>query len=122
MPDKPWVASYCYEVLGLSKCEMRFVAFTTLMISHHALSRCCQRWMVRTLPELEKVVETIGAVGLKAISKLATDNENWHRTPQCGIRVPFPNSKSVMVLQGLETRRAMVVATIIGDVSNQRSG
>jgi hypothetical protein len=116
LPDKPWVAAWCYEVLGLGKCEMRFAAYTSLLISHHALSRCCQRWILHTFPELERVVDTIGAVGSAAIAKLAKGNENWHQTPPCGIRVPFPNGKSVMVLQGLETRRAMVVATIIGNV------
>jgi hypothetical protein len=116
IPDKPWVASYCYEILGMGHCRMRFASYSPLMISHHALSRCVQRWEVITLPELEKVVQTIGTVGLTAIGKLGLKSDNWHKTPDCGIRIPFPGGKSVMVLQGHETRTAMVVATIMNNV------
>jgi hypothetical protein len=123
IPEKPWVASYFYEVLGMGHCRMRFGTYTALLISHHALSRCVQRWKITTFPEIERVVQTIGTVGLNAITNLEAKNkDNWHVTPDCGIRVPFPNSKSVMVLKGHATRQAMVVATILGNAFRVHTG
>jgi hypothetical protein len=122
VPDKPWIASYSYEVLGMGHGRMRFGTYTALMISHHALSRCVQRWRITTFPQIEKVVEVIGTVGLNAITNLeAKDKHRWHVTPDCGLRIPFPGSgKSVMILKGHVTRQALVVATILGNVFRTR--
>jgi hypothetical protein len=39
-------------------------------------------------------------------------NDDWYKTPASGIRVPFPNHSSVMVLKQHETYKALVVTTI----------
>jgi hypothetical protein len=38
--------------------------------------------------------------------------DTWHQTPPEGVRVPFPNHSSVMVLKQHEKHRGLVVATI----------
>jgi hypothetical protein len=92
------LAGLNYEVLGLGHGWVRYSTSVALMVCHHAISRCCQRWQVRTLSDYERVIETIGAVALTHVAKLAANGGDWHLTPECGIRIPFPNSKSALVL------------------------
>ena len=117
IPPRPQLAHFCYEVLGMGKGSVRFCGYSVLILSAHVLSRCVQRWQARTLSDLRKVIETIGAVALDYIVKRQADTEDWHVTPAAGVHVPFPNSKSVLVLRKHETRRALVAVTVM--VKNQ---
>jgi hypothetical protein len=66
------------------------------------------------LDDLLRVIETIGAVALSHIANSQADGEEdtWHITPPEGIRVPFPNHSSVMVLKQHEKHKALVVTTV----------
>jgi hypothetical protein len=52
-------------------------------------------------------------VALNYIVKRQDVTEDWHITPPAGVQVPFPNSKSVLVLRKHETRRALVAVTVL---------
>jgi hypothetical protein len=92
IPFCPQLAHYCYEVLGLGKGSVRFCGYTVLIVSLHVLSRCVQRWQVRTLSDLRKVIDTIGTVALNYIVKRQEETDDWYVTPPAGVQVPFPNT------------------------------
>jgi hypothetical protein len=113
IPSKPWLANLHHVIEGTGHGWVRFASHVSLLITHHSLSRVTQRWQVRTLADLLRVIETIGAVALGHIAKIDDGtNDNWYKTPASGIRVPFPNHSSVMVLKQHETHKALVVTTI----------
>jgi hypothetical protein len=113
IPLRPQLAHYCYEVLGMGKGMVRFCGYTVLIVSAHVLSRCIQRWQARTLSDLRKVIDTIGAVSLNYIVDRQAETEDWHITPPAGVRIPFPGGKSVLVLRQHEDRRALVAVTVL---------
>jgi hypothetical protein len=84
------------------------------MVSHHALSRVCQRWEVRTVPQLVRVVETI-EVATARYAKQADEKggpDSWCNIPPKGVRFPI-NDAAMMVLQRHTKRKTLVVATIL---------
>jgi hypothetical protein len=110
IPERPWLAAWYHMIEGKGRGYVRSSA--VLFLTHHCLSRVVQRWQVRTINDLQRVIETIGAVAMKYIIEHDDGSDAWHNTPDDGIRVPFPNHSSVMVLKGHEKHRAMVVTTI----------
>jgi hypothetical protein len=112
IPERPWLAAWYHMIEGKGRGFIESRSSAVLFLTHHCLSRVVQRWQVRTMDELERVIETIGAVAMTYI--IANDNgtDTWHRTADGGIRVPFPNHSAVMILKGHEKHRAMVVTTI----------
>jgi hypothetical protein len=78
LPPKPWLSHFCYEISGQGKCLVRYVGYSILMITHHSLQRCAERWQVKSVNDLERVVETISVVAMKQIEKMqnATDDHD----------------------------------------------
>jgi hypothetical protein len=113
IPARSQLAPYCYEVLGEGRGSVRFTGYSVLIVSAHVLSRCIQRWQVKTLHDLRRVVDTIGTTTLNYIVKRQEETDDWHVTPPPGAHVPFPNGKSVLVLRQHETRRALVATTVL---------
>jgi hypothetical protein len=111
IPERPWLASWYHVVEGKGRGWVELRSSATLFLTHHCLSRVCQRWQVRRVDDLQRVIETIGGVAMKFIVENDDGTDEWHRTPDDGIRVPLPNS-SVMVLKGHEKHHAMVCTTI----------
>jgi hypothetical protein len=69
---------------------------------------------VKTLSDIERVIDTIGAVAIRYIDqrcKSYTGND-WHITPPAGVRVPLPGNELTLVLQGHQSRCAMVAVTL----------
>jgi hypothetical protein len=112
MPERPWLAAWYNVIEGKGRGYVEARSSAVLFLTHHCLSRVVQRWQVRTVDDLQKVIETIGAVAMKYIIEHDDGSDAWHNTPDDGIRVPFPNHSSVMVLKSHEKHRAMVVTTI----------
>jgi hypothetical protein len=113
IPERSQLAHFCYEALGEGKGSVRFTGYTVLIVSAHVLSRIIQRWQVKTLHDLRRVVDTIGTTALNYIVKRQEETDNWHITPPAGARVPFPGGKSALVLRQHETRRALVATTVL---------
>jgi hypothetical protein len=114
IPDKPWFANWQFVLEGTGHCGIRSYARAVLYVTHHSLSRVVQRWQVKTLTDLTRVIDTIGAVALTHIAARIEQGpeDSWFITPPDGIRVPFPNNSSVMILKQHEKRKALIVATI----------
>jgi hypothetical protein len=114
LPPKPWLAHFCYEIAGLGKCQTRYCGYTVLFLTHHALQRCTERWAVRDLATMERVIDTLADVSLTQIGKMQDEKGvGWHRTLPEGIRVPLPNGAATLVLTGHETLPALVLVTIL---------
>jgi hypothetical protein len=114
IPAKPWLANWHHIIEGKGHGWVDFYSRAVLYLTHHSLSRVTQRWQVRTLADLLRVIEAIGAAALSHIASSQTEGneDTWHITPPEGIRVPFPNHSSVMVLKQHEKHKALVVTTI----------
>jgi hypothetical protein len=111
--ENPWLAAQFHTVEGLGRCRIRHYTRQVLFISAHSLVRVVQRWQARTLDDLLRVIHTITAVGVEYIIKIDDGTtSDWAKTPLDGVRVPFPNNSSVMVLKQYEVRPALVVITI----------
>ena len=113
LPDKP-CANWQFVLEGTGHCRIKFYARAVLYVTHHSLSRVVQRWQVKTLHDLTRVIDTIRVVALTHIVTMAEHGaeDSWHQTPPEGIRVPFPNKNAVMILKQHESRKALIVATI----------
>jgi hypothetical protein len=96
----PWLAVQLHTVEGCGRCLIRHFTRRVLYITTHSLVRVVQRWQARNLQDLIKVINTITIVAIKHIVKVDDGlTDNWCKTPLEGIRVPFPNNSSVMVLK-----------------------
>jgi hypothetical protein len=115
IPDKPWLAIGYLSIEGVGHGLIKSTLSITSVVSHHALSRTCQRWKVRTVPELVRVVETIEAAVRRCADETIGDRgpEAWQqKIPPQGLRYPV-NSSATMVLQWYAERGIPVVATIM---------
>jgi hypothetical protein len=99
IPARAQLAHFCYEVLGEGKGSVRFTGYSVLIVSAHVLSRCVQRWQVKTLHDLRRVIDTIGTVALNYIVDRQAETDDWHVTPPPGAHVPLPGGKSALVLR-----------------------
>jgi hypothetical protein len=77
-------------------------------LTHHALSRSAQRWNVRTMEDLLKVVERIEIVVLRYIA----EHENWLDTPPEGVRLTMLEGEGTIVVKKYVMRSTLVVATV----------
>jgi hypothetical protein len=111
--SKPWLAAQFHIVEGCGHCLVKHYTRQMVYITTHSLVRVVQRWQARNIQDLIRVVETISNVAIKYILKVDDGVTNdWCKTPPDGIRVPFPNQSSVMVLKRYEPRPGLVVVTI----------
>jgi hypothetical protein len=109
LPNKPWLAVWYHEVIGLGHCRVEHKSSILSLQTHHALSRA-----VRTVPQLVGVARTIeAAVGRYAVEAGAKGSKDaWLDIPPQGVRYPV-NGAAVMVLQKHVTRDVPVVVTIL---------
>jgi hypothetical protein len=115
LPAKPWLAMWYHEIHGHGHGSVSYTSSVSTMVSHHALSRTCQRWRVRTVPELVRVVETVEAATARYAQEADEKGgpDAWCDIPSKGVRYPV-NSAATMVLQRHTKRKTLVVATILG--------
>jgi hypothetical protein len=62
------LANWHHIIKGKGRGCVEFYSRAVLYLTHHSLSRVTQRWQVRTLDDLLRVIETIGAVALSHIA------------------------------------------------------
>jgi hypothetical protein len=115
IPHKPWLAVGHLDIQGLGRGLVKNTLSIACLISHHSMSRTCQRWAVRTVPELVRVIETIEAAVRRCAREINLESPNdWQqKIPPKELRYPV-NSSATMVLQWYERRGIPFVATIIG--------
>jgi hypothetical protein len=99
-------------VEGKGRGLITYSSHITCFVTTHALSRVCQRWQVRTVDDLTKVITKIGGAALEYIIKNDDGSDDWHRKHRDGVRVPLRNHTATMVLKAHEKYHAMVVATL----------
>jgi hypothetical protein len=120
IPEKPWICTLFQVIHGTGKHRGSRTGFVWLYLTHHCLSRSAQRWGVRTVADLFATITSIARVAIKYLHKrgLTNPRDAWFDTPPEGVRVPMPGSaklggKDVIVVEKHETRRALVVSTVL---------
>jgi hypothetical protein len=112
-PAKPWLCYWCYMVEGVGRGGLKLYGRGALYLTHHSLSRVCQRWRVRTLDDLRKVIRTIALCCLNYTNYLDEHN-SWDHIGPDGARVSLPSGNATIVLKPHEKHdRALVVTTIL---------
>jgi hypothetical protein len=81
-----------------------------IFITHHAVSRCAQRFILRTRQHIEGYVKAIWS-GVVA-NKPAKFSDLFKNVPFDGWRIPIA-ADAVIVLKKHEKREALVVPTIL---------
>jgi hypothetical protein len=94
---------------------MRFGTRLVFFITHHSLMRTCQRWQVITLADMLKVIDTIGAAGLKYICDAEDNNEEWWDHIPGGLHLRVGKTGPTLICERHENHkyRALVVLTVL---------
>jgi hypothetical protein len=109
LPVKPWVAVYVSRITNRGRdVEVQPLLF----VSHHALSRCAQRFGVRTVDQV--IAATMAIFDAMAETSVPEQpRPQGHHLFVDGTRRGLP--AMVAVLRRHETRRTPIVATVLFD-------
>jgi hypothetical protein len=109
-PEKPWLTYWSYMVEGVGRGGLKLYSRGVLYLTHHSLSRVTQRWQVRTLSDLRKVIHTIALCVLNYTNDL-DEHGTWDHifnqrneviTPGVAYTTR-PRSRALMVMVGTAT-------------------
>jgi hypothetical protein len=111
MPEKPWLAGMVHTITGEGQGYVEYKSSISCYLTHHCLSRTCQHWAIRTVPELVKVAATVITSVMRYDNALGDDSRD--NIPPEGVRIPI-NSVATAVLKRHEKYKAFVVITLFG--------
>jgi hypothetical protein len=111
-PVKPWLCFWAYMVEGVGRGGLKLYGRGVLYLTHHALSRVAQRWQVRDLADLRKVIRTIALCVLSYTNDL-DEHDTWSHIGPAGARVCLPSGNVIVLKPHEKHDRALVVTTIL---------
>jgi hypothetical protein len=115
IPEKPWITLDHHVVEGKGRGWVSFSSRFVVFITTHSLVRTCQRWKVKTLADIEMVINSIAAICLDYISKAegAGDDDWCSKIPPDGIRLRTPRNGPTLICKKHDKYHALVVVTVI---------
>ena len=113
-PDKSWIALEHFEVKGEGRGWVRYSSRLVCFITTHSLQRTCERWQVKTLADMEKVIKSIATVCIEHICNAEDKDEDWgSRIPPDGIRLKVGKGGATLVCKKHDAFKALVVVTVL---------
>jgi hypothetical protein len=125
IPAKPWLAVFATMMKGRDKAKRGAEAVKSvpvLFVSHHALSRCAQRFALRTS---EHIIATVAAIW-NAVMTSGLSPEQLFSAPPQGHRLSITTEDEktgiVVVLCKHDKRQAVVATTMLFKAGEQQNG
>jgi hypothetical protein len=89
--SKPWLVNFYYTVERLGNCLFRTSSRPVIFWTHHCLSRLTQRWEVRNLTDMLRVIKTLSTTGMEYIVQAdKADRDNWYKPRPMASRFRYP--------------------------------